>query len=141
MIDFNITLVYQFLNLLILLVLLNFLLFRPLLGAIKKRQNTIQSLTEGVDGTRKQTQDYEKHYADVTNEKKRPILENKDNMIAEANASAAKTIEKARLELAEELESLKATIESEGKKVYETLGADVDRLSRGAAEKILQRSL
>ena len=141
MIDFNITLLYQFLNLLILLVLLNFLLFRPLLGAIKKRQNTIQSLTEGVDGTRKQTQDYEKQYADVTNEKKRPILENKDNIIADANASAAKTIEKARSELAEELESVKATIESEGKKVYETLRADVDRLSRGAAEKILQRSL
>ncbi len=90
MIEFNITLLYQFLNILILLFFLNILLFKPLLGAIKKRQNTIQSLTEGVDGTRKQTLDFEKQYADVTNEKRRPILENKDNMIAEANASAAK---------------------------------------------------
>ncbi|HEX2965489.1 MAG TPA: hypothetical protein VHO84_06870 [Syntrophorhabdaceae bacterium] len=141
MIEFNITILYQFLNLLILLVFLNIFLFKPLLGAIRKRQHTIQSLTEGVDGTRKQTHDFEKQYEDVSDGKKRPILENKDNMISEANASAAKIIEKARSELAEELERVKAQIESEGKKVYETLRADVDRLSRGAAEKILQRSL
>ena len=137
----DITIFYQFANFLIVLIFLNIFLFKPILGALKKRQQTIQSLVQGVEGTRKQTQDFEKQYEDVSNEKKRPILENKDATIAEANAGAVKIIEKTRSEMAQELARVKVEIESEGKKVYETLRTDVDRLSRSVAEKILQRSL
>lgn len=140
MINFDITILYQFLNLLILLIFLNFLLFKPILGALKKREGTIQSLAERVEKAKQDTEDFEKQYDEVTQEKKKPILETKDTALSEANAGATKIIEKARQELAEELSKIKDEIEQEGKKVYETLRADVDKLSGDVAEKILRRS-
>lgn len=141
MIDFDITILYQFANFLILLILLNFLLFKPIMGAINKRQSTIQSLADRVEKAKKDAGDFEKQYDEVMHEKKRPIIESKDAALAEANADATKIIEKARFELADELARIKNEIETEGNKVYAALKVDVDRLSNDAAQKILKRSL
>ncbi|MDM7918000.1 MAG: hypothetical protein QUS12_02395 [Methanosarcina sp.] len=141
MIDFDITILYQFANFLILLILLNFLLFKPIMGAINKRQGTIQSLADRVEKAKKDAEDFEKQYDEVMHEKKRPIIESKDAALAEANADATKIIEKARFELADELARIKNEIETEGNKVYAALKVDVDRLSNDAAQKILKRSL
>ncbi len=141
MIDFDITILYQFANFLILLILLNFLLFKPIMGAINKRQGTIQSLADRVEKAKKDAGDFEKQYDEVMHEKKRPIIESKDAALAEANADATKIIEKARFELADELARIKNEIETEGNKVYAALKVDVDRLSNDAAQKILKRSL
>lgn len=141
MIDFDITILYQFANFLILLILLNFLLFKPIMGAINKRQGAIQSLADRVEKAKKDAGDFEKQYDEVMHEKKRPIVESKDAALAEANADATKIIEKARFELADELARIKSEIETEGNKVYAALKVDVDRLSNDAAQKILKRSL
>jgi len=137
----DITIFYQFANFLIILILLNFLLFKPVVGALKKREGAIKSLAERVDKAKQDAKDLEKQYDEVTQEKKKPILESKDAALSEANTGATKIIEKARHELTEELSKIKVEIETEGKRVYETLRADVDRLSGDVAEKILKRSL
>jgi F-type H+-transporting ATPase subunit b len=137
----NITILYQFANFLILLILLNFLLFKPVIGALKKREGAIQSLAERVEKAKKDAKDFERQYDNVTQEKKKPILEGKDAALSEANMGATKIIEKARHELTEELSKIKDEIEREGKKVYDTLRADVDKLSGDVAAKILRRSL
>jgi len=141
MIHFDITLFYQFLNLLILLIILNFLLFKPVLGALKKREGAIHSLAERVEKAKKDVKGFERQYDEVTHEKKKPILESKDAALSEANTGATKIIEKARLELTEELSKIKDEIEIEGKRVYDTLRTDVDKLSGEVAVKILKRSL
>jgi F-type H+-transporting ATPase subunit b len=137
----DITIFYQFANFLIILILLNFFLFKPVVGALKKREGAIKSLGERVDKAKQDAKDFERQYDEVTQEKKRPILESKDAALSEANTGATKIIEKARHELTEELSKIKVEIETEGKRVYETLRADVDRLSGDVAEKILKRSL
>ncbi len=137
----DITILYQFANFLILLILLNIFLFKPILGALKKREGTISSLTEGVEKAKNDAKGFEQRYDEALQEQKRPILESKDSALSEANSAAVKTIEKARSELADELAKIKGEIETEGKKVYEALRADVNKLSRDAAEKILKRSL
>jgi F-type H+-transporting ATPase subunit b len=123
------------------LVLLNFLLFKPILGVIKKRGDAIHSLTERVEKAKQNAKDFERQYDEAAHEKKKPIFESKDAALSEANVGAMKIIEKARLELTNELAKIKSEIEIEGKRVYETLRADVDRLSGDVAEKILKRSL
>ena len=141
MINFDITILYQFANFLILLIILNFLLFKPVLGALKRREGTINSLAERVEKAKQDSKSFEKQYDEVTREKKKPILDSKDAALSEANTGATKVIEKARLELTEELSRMKGEIEIEGKRVYETLRADVDKLSGEVAVKILKRSL
>jgi F-type H+-transporting ATPase subunit b len=137
----DITIFIQFLNLLIVLWFLNKFLFKPVLGALKKREGTIQTLAQRVEKAKQSAKDFERQYDEVTHEKKKPIIESKDAALSEANTGATKLIEKARQELTAELSKIKGEIETEGKKVYETLRADVDRLSGDVAAKILRRSL
>jgi F-type H+-transporting ATPase subunit b len=135
------TIFIQFANFLIVLILLNFFLFKPVIGALKKREGAIQSLAERVEKAKQDAKGFEKRYDEVTQEKKKPILESKDAALSEANTGATKIIEKARQELTEELSRIKGEIEIQGKRVYDTLRADVDKLSSEVAVKILKRSL
>ena len=48
MINFDATILYQFVHFLILLFILNFILFKPVLKALEKRQSAIKGLTDGV---------------------------------------------------------------------------------------------
>jgi F-type H+-transporting ATPase subunit b len=140
MIDFDKTIIYQFLNFIVLLILLNFLLFKPVLKALSKREETLKSLGEGSDEAKGAAKDFDKRYDDVTREKKRPILESKDAIITEAHNNAVKVIEKARNELSADLARIKSEIKVEGERVYASLRTDVDRLSSEVAQKILKRS-
>lgn len=141
MIDFDKSIIYQFLNLLVLMILLNIFLFKPFLKALSKREETLKSLGEGSEGAKGAAKDFEKRYDDVTREKKKPIIESRDSVITEAHNNAVKVIEKARFELSADLERIKSEIKVEGEKVYTSLRTDVDRLSAEVAQKILTRSL
>ncbi|HVN96145.1 MAG TPA: hypothetical protein VMT62_06935 [Syntrophorhabdaceae bacterium] len=141
MINFDVTILYQFANFLILLILLNFFLFKPVLKALARREETMSGLAERVEKAKKDSEDLEKRYDEMARMQRKPILENKDTAVSEANAGAMKIVGKARLELFDELTKIKSEIETQGKKIYDTLRADVDKLSRGVAEKILNRSL
>jgi F-type H+-transporting ATPase subunit b len=141
MINFDVTILYQFVHFLILLFILNFILFKPVLRALDKRQNVIKGLTDGVEQAKQDKIDLEKSYESTFVEKRKPILGGRDTIISEANKEAVHMIEKARTELSEELAKIKSEIESEGRKVYEALRADVGKLSTEAAQKILKRSI
>jgi F-type H+-transporting ATPase subunit b len=141
MIDFNYTILIQFANFLILLILLNALLFKPVLKAISKRDTTISSLFGKSKGIREDLANLERSYDEKIKERKRPILESKDVLLNEAHANSMHIIEKTRVELADELTRSKVEIEQESKKIYDSLNMEVERLSTEAAQKILKRSL
>lgn len=141
MIEFNITLLIQFINLLVLLFLLNFLLFKPVLNAIHKREKTLGSLFDKVDNTKQEAVKFEQAYIDGTTERKKPILEEKEFTLAEARKTSLSLIETARAELSDELAKVKADIEKQSKSISEALKSDVEKLSVEVAEKILKRSL
>ncbi len=140
MIDFDKTILYQFVHFLVLLFLLNFLLFKPVLKAIGKRKGAIKDLTDGVEKAKEDTMGLERDYEHTLLEKKQPIVTSRDSILSGANTEAMHVIEKARSELADELSKIKSEIEQEGKNVYDALRADVGRLSTDAAQKMLERS-
>ena len=141
MIDFNYTILIQFANFLVLLILLNFLLFKPVLKALGKREKTIGSFFEKAQVTEEEVKTIGKTYEDSIKEKKRPILDSKSAILSDAQAASSKIIEKAKADFTEELSRLRAGIEEDRKKAYGNLEKDAEKLSRDAAEKILQRSL
>jgi F-type H+-transporting ATPase subunit b len=141
MIDFNYTLLIQFLNFLVLLFLLNVLLFKPVLKAINKREKTLGSLFDNVDGIKADAVSLEQAYEEGSRERKRPVLEGKEAALMEAQKSSMRLIEVARTELADELVKVKAEIERQNKSIYDALKGEVEKLSTEVAEKILKRSL
>jgi F-type H+-transporting ATPase subunit b len=141
MIDFNYTLLIQFFNFLVLLFLLNILLFKPVLKAINKREKTLVTLFDGVEGIKKEAVRLELAYDEGSRERKKPVLEGKDAALMEAQKSSMRLIEKARTELAEELVKVKSKVERESKSVSDALKGEVEKLSTEVVEKILKRSL
>jgi F-type H+-transporting ATPase subunit b len=141
MIDFNYTLLIQFFNFLVLLFLLNILLFKPVLKAINKREKTLVTLFDGVEGIKKEAVRLELAYDEGSRERKKPVLEGKDAALMEAQKSSMRLIEKARTELAEELVKVKSKVERESKSISDALKGEVEKLSTEVVEKILKRSL
>lgn len=141
MMTFDVTLLIQFLNVLILMIVFNFFLFKPVLRALDKRQKTIGSLFDKVEATKTETVSLEKSYDDQAKEKKKPILEYRDSSLTEAHSASTGIIEKARKDLSDELARVKTQIEGESRKVRDALMADVEKLANEAAAKILRRSL
>ncbi|NLT23846.1 MAG: ATP synthase F0 subunit B [Syntrophorhabdus sp.] len=141
MINFDATILYQFVHFLILLFILNFILFKPVLKALEKRQSAIKGLTDGVEQAKQDTIDLERNYESAFVEKRKPIIGSRDAVISEANKEAVHVVEQARSELSEELAKIKSEIEMEGRKVYDALKGDVGKLSMEAAQKILKRSI
>jgi F-type H+-transporting ATPase subunit b len=140
LLDFNYTLLVQFLNLLILLILLNFLLFRPVLNALNKRRAFMQALADKVQEEEKQATDLTKSYEDATKERRRPILEQRDTTVKEAQTASMKVIEEARQELTIDLEKMKERVRTESSAALQRLLGEADRLSREVVQKVLKRS-
>lgn len=141
MMKFDVTLLIQFVNILILMIIFHFFLFKPVLRALDKRQKTIGSLFNRVEEIKTETVDLEKSYEEQAKERKKPIVEYRDSAMSEAHSASTGIIEKARKDLSDELARVKTQIEGESKKVRDALMADVERLAGEAAEKILRRSL
>lgn len=141
MIEFNYTLLIQFLNLLIVLILLNIFLFKPVLKVIGKREEALGSLLGKVGKGADDVKEMEKAYDEKAKERKRPILETRETTLSEAHGVSAKMIEQARAGLAEELTKVRADVDRESRETYDRLKGEVDRLSTEVAQKILGRSL
>ncbi len=141
MLSFDYTLLIQFFNFLILLILLNVLLFKPVLRAIDKRQSALGALAGKATGVQEDVTRLEKAYDEGSRDRRKPILDGKEATLTEAHKSSLHLIEQARGDLSKELAKLKGDVERESKSITETLRADVDRLSTEVAEKILKRSL
>ncbi len=141
MLDFNYTLLIQFANFLILLIILNFMLFKPMLRALDRRQEAMTASSDKAKSIGDVTKQLETSYEETSREKRKPIAEARDAIIAEAQGKSMKAIEEARNELAGELTRIRSEIAKDSRQAFENLKQDVDRLSLEAAEKIVGRSL
>ena len=141
MIDFNYTLLIQFLNLLVVLILLNFFLFKPVLRALDKREKRISGSSADAQTIFDDVKRMERAYEDGSRDRKRPIIESRDATVSEANSASLKMIEQARADLADELSRIRSQIATEGDKTLAALKKDLEKLSNEVAQKILKRSL
>lgn len=137
--DFNYTLLIQFANFLVLLILLNFFLFKPVLKSLAKRRAYMQSLSERVQEESREATEIEKDYEETARERKKPILEQREVTVKEAHASSIKVIEEARRDLTSELDKMKERVKAESEAALQRLSGEADRLSQEAAARILGR--
>ena len=139
MIEFNYTIFIQFFQFLLLLFLLNFLLFRPILRGLKRRRTTIEALTEKGEKSRQEALGLSQTYEESLKQKKLPIEAKRDAMVKEAHAASMKVVEEARRELTEDLAKVKEGVARDAEKTLETLLGESDRLATEIAQKITKR--
>lgn len=140
MLDFNYTILVQFANLLILLILLNFFLFKPVLKVLAKRRAYMQSLSSKVQEENGQAAEIERRYQDGARERRRPIIDQREATVKEAQTASMKIIEEARRELTSELDKVKERVKAESDAALQKLAFEADRLSQEVVERILKRA-
>jgi F-type H+-transporting ATPase subunit b len=139
MIEFNYTIIIQFFQFLILLILLNTLLFRPILGHLSKRRAAIRDLAERAEEKKEEAEGLSRTYDEGLKEKKLPILEEKEAALKEAHAASMKVIEEARRELAGELAKVREAVRTEAERTLGALVGESDRLAVEIAHKVTGR--
>jgi F-type H+-transporting ATPase subunit b len=139
MLEFNYTILIQFANFLILLILLQFFLFRPVLNVLKKRKNAIDALGLRVEQLRGDATTLGRTYDESAKEKKRPILDQRESALKEAHAGSMKIIEEARHHLSAELEKIKEAVRNEADEALRSLTQKTSLLAAEVVAKVMKR--
>ena len=141
MIELDGTLVLQFVNFMILMVVLNALLFKPLRAALKARKETIEGSKAKVQDIDEQVQAqiarYEAQLQDARQQgsQERSALrktgqEEEVRILGEANRSAA-----------ERLQTITAQIQDEANSARQALRGETEALAKEIAGKVLGRAV
>lgn len=139
MLDFNYTILIQFANFGVVLILLQIFLFGPVLKALKKRKNALDALAQRVEQLRSDATALGRTYDEGAKEKKRPILEQRESSLKEAHATSMKIIEQARQRLTAELEQIKGTVRSEADQALQSLAQRTGQLATEVVAKVMKR--
>jgi F-type H+-transporting ATPase subunit b len=138
-IQINITLIIQIINFLVFMLLLNALLYKPVVAKIRERETRIRKDREKAAELDQQVQEQEKrHQEELAVARQQGALE-KNALTAEAKKKEAAILDKARLEAARIVEDMKASIRVEAEQVRKALDTEMAPLAQSIFEKILGR--
>ncbi len=139
MIDLNATLIIQLVNFLVLMVLLDRILFRPMLRVLQERQ-------ERTEGRRRQAETLEAEAESIWADYQAKIREAKaeadrvrTQLIHEAEARRQKLLADAAAEAETQLAKIRAQVRAEADEARKVLEADARTLAQELAERLLER--
>ncbi len=141
MINVNFTLFIQLINFLILLLLLNSLLYKPVLAKIRERESKIKADRDKASQLDAEVLEQEKKHQEALIEARQVAGKEKAELLAEAKKSEADILEKARIEAARIVDDMKSSIQAESEKVRAALKGEMAPLAQSISEKILGRAI
>jgi F-type H+-transporting ATPase subunit b len=141
MIDINISLLYQLINFIVLLIALNFILFKPIRQIMREREQGISSALEDAKAAQNRMQSLLENYnASLAESKQKATsaynaiyqqgLDAQRDMISAERTKAGEMLDKARAEIAAAASSARADLKKEA-----------ERLSQDITSKLLGRAV
>ncbi len=141
MININVTLLVQVINFIVLLLILNAILYKPILSKLREREGQIAADREKADALDREVVSQEaKHQAELANARKMASAE-KNDLIAQAKAKEADILGEARKEAAGIVDNMKDQINKEAEEARKKLREDMTPLAQSIAQKILGRAV
>lgn len=141
MIDINIAFVVQIVNILLLMVILNFFLYRPIRKVLNERNAELSGAREKTAAVDKDVQEKMALYESRLREVKSKASDEKSAMLKVARQEEAAILEKARGEATNALNAIKNKVAKEAADAKLMLKEQALSLSREISEKVLGRSL
>ncbi len=136
----DISAVYQMVNFLVLLFLLNLVLFKPIRNVIIERKSKVGTLSSGAEKAsadlEKQKDDYEKGLKQARGEG----LKKKEVFIEEASAQEKEIITRINQKAQANFAQIKAQVAEESEQARKALEAEVEAYAKAIGEKILGRA-
>lgn len=137
MIDLDITFFIQLVNFLIIWMVLNLILYRPIRGIIKKRSEYMAGQVSSIEKFNAQAVTKVKDYEAALDVARKAGVDERSRLKVEAQASEAEIVGNAGREAASKISAARAEIESQVKKAMQSLQSEVDRMAKKATDKIL----
>lgn len=140
MINLDLTFVVQIFNFLVLMLVLNMFLYKPIRKAIADRVATVGEARQRAEAVDSEVQDKVAQYEARLKEAKGKAGEERGALRAEALAEEAAALEAARKEADGTLASIRETVAREAADARAALQVQAQVLSRDICEKVLGRS-
>lgn len=141
MLDFNWTLILQFINFMVLLYLLNRILFKPLRKVLDERQSSIDGGHARARELQADIDDKMERYQQQLAEAKKIANEERALLKKAAHEEEGKTLEVAHKNAANRLLQIKERVALESAEAGKVLKSESEAIAQQIAAKILGRSL
>ncbi|MEW6350001.1 MAG: ATP synthase F0 subunit B [Thermodesulfobacteriota bacterium] len=141
MIQLNFTLFIQLANFLILLVILNAILYKPILAKIREREALIKGNRDKAAGLEQQVSDQQKRHQEELAKARQIAADEKKTLMADAKKKEVDALSAARAEATKIVEDMKAAIRDQAEEARKTLKAEMAPLAQSITEKLLGRSI
>ena len=141
MISIDYTMLVQMVNFLLLIVILNLLLYKPILGIIDRRKKQEQDTEEEIKRLNKSVEERMAAYEDKLRQAKTDALEKKIEIIKEGGERAKDLIEAAKSQIPGMMEQFHGEMNKEVTEARGILTGQSRNISLEIAEKLLGRSL
>jgi F-type H+-transporting ATPase subunit b len=138
-IQINVTLIVQIINFLVVLLVLNALLYKPVMAKIREREARIRNDRDKAAELDGQVQEQEKRHQQELAIVRQTGAQEKNALTVEAKKNEAEILDKARAEASRIVEDMKASIRVEAEEVRKALTAEMTPLAQSISEKILGR--
>lgn len=135
------TIFLQAANFLVLMVVLNFLLYRPVRGILKLRREKIADDFDRAKDLEQRIDSKMAAYQERLEEAKRKANQEKATFRATAIEEETALVTRAREEATGHLQTIKNRVAAEAKEARSALGAEVQNLASRVAAKVLGRNL
>ncbi len=140
-IDINASLFWQIANFLVLMVALNFLLYKPIRGMLRQRAEKMAQLNGEITASKEGAKSKEEELEARRAEARRQGLATAEEMKAEGRAKEREIIEAATKEMEEAVAKVRAEIQAEIGQARDQLKQEVQSFGKELAQKILGRSI
>ena len=141
MINLDLAFVFQLVNFLVLVLLLNVFLYKPIRKHLADRADQISGAKLKSAAVDKEVQEKLASYEARMREIRAGAADERGVLKKEAQQQEAAIIEKARVEASETLASIKAKVAKEAEEARRLLKESAESLSSDICEKVLGRSL
>lgn len=137
----DVSVIFQIGNFLLLIILMNILLYKPIRTVLTQRKEKISGLEQSIEENDKDLIEKENAYADGIKAARAKGMEEKEALLANAAEEEKKIINKINDKAQAELTAIREKIEKEADGVRQALAKDVDGFADAIGEKILGRAV
>lgn len=141
MINLDHTLLIQIVNFLLLILILHFILYKPIIKIIDKRAAQIASSGDEVNSLNKSVDEKIAAYEEKLRQARMEAAKQRDTMKEEGTERAKEIIEAAKSEISETIAGLKAKMEKERDDARSILLEGTKGIAREISEKVLGRGM
>lgn len=141
MINVNITLLVQIVNFLVLLIILNAILYKPIKAKMRERESKIKRDLDETLQLEKKVEDQERKHQEELARARQTAAQEKEVLMVDAKKAETDLLEQARARASAIVDEMRGSIQKEASEVRKTLKEDMTPLAKSISERILGRAV